>query len=243
MRDDYDDWLEQQGYAANTRVAQLHRVKKVEQFYGSLDELVQTGEIDRVLVELTYSTEDERRDRPNPSKLDFNGNIRNNLASYRSSVRWYLRFLEDAESPPAPGKVLRRAIEEDEATERQKLSLERDMQLALRREISSLSEDLAIIDEGVERAVASGFIDILCEDSSGTITVIELKAGKTDARVIAQTLGYMGDLMEEEPGRSVTGIIVAHDFDSRTRAAARAIPNLRLVRYHVSFTFAGVDAV
>jgi len=117
------------------------------------------------------------------------------------------------------------------------------MQLALRREISSLSEDLAIIDEGVERAVASGFIDILCEDSSGTITVIELKAGKTDARVIAQTLGYMGDLMEEEPGRSVTGIIVAHDFDSRTRAAARAIPNLRLVRYHVSFTFAGVDAV
>ena len=62
-------------------------------------------------------------------------------------------------------------------------------------------------------------------------------AGKTDARVIGQTLGYMGDIAAEEDAPLVRGIIVAHDFDQRTRSAALAVPNLDLVRYAVSFTF------
>ena len=67
--------------------------------------------------------------------------------------------------------------------------------------------------------------------------MIELKVGKTDAKVVGQVLGYMGDIADEDDPPAVRGIIVAHDFDQRTRSAARAVPNLSLMRYAVSFTF------
>ena len=111
------------------------------------------------------------------------------------------------------------------------------MQAALRREITQLDPGFKIMDDGAERAVNSGFIDILCEDRAGATIVIELKAGKTDARVIGQILGYMGDIMEEDQASNVRGIIVAHEFDKRTQAAAKAVPNLQLVRYSISFRF------
>jgi RecB family endonuclease NucS len=108
--------------------------------------------------------------------------------------------------------------------------------VALRDNIARLDPSLSIIDDGAERAVASGFIDILARDAAGVLVVIELKAGKTDARVIGQTLGYMGDILAEEDA-PVRGIIVAHDFDQRTISAARAVPNLSLTRYAISFSF------
>lgn len=125
---------------------------------------------------------------------------------------------------------------DDASLQRQRLSLERDMQAALRRDIAQLQAGLRIVDDGIERYVASGFIDILARDASGVLVVIELKAGKTDARVVGQTLGYMGDIAAEEAG-AVRGIIVAHEFDTRTRSAVRAVPNLQMMRYEVAFTF------
>jgi RecB family endonuclease NucS len=132
--------------------------------------------------------------------------------------------------PPDP------ALPAEPVAEKQRLSLERDMQVALRDNIARLDPSLSIIDDGAERAVASGFIDILARDAAGVLVVIELKAGKTDARVIGQTLGYMGDILAEEDA-PVRGIIVAHDFDQRTISAARAVPNLSLTRYAISFSF------
>jgi endonuclease len=35
MRPDYLKWLAEQKYAENTQVAQINRVKKVEEYYGS----------------------------------------------------------------------------------------------------------------------------------------------------------------------------------------------------------------
>lgn len=111
------------------------------------------------------------------------------------------------------------------------------MQAALRREIHLLDAGLTIVDDGAERAVSSGFIDILCKDALGRVVVVELKAGKTDARVVGQILGYMGDLMEEDELADIRGIIVAHEFDRRTISAAKAVPGLTLVKYSVSFKF------
>jgi RecB family endonuclease NucS len=118
----------------------------------------------------------------------------------------------------------------------QRFSLERDMQAALRHNIERLDPSLRIIDDGAERAVSSGMIDITCEDGN-TLVVVELKAGKADSRAIGQILGYMGDLHEEEGGKSVRGILVAHDFDRRTKAAARIVPALTLKRYSIEFRF------
>lgn len=252
MKNNYSSWLEAQGYVSGTCVAQIHRVKKVEQYYGDLDELIGNGAIAAVVGELTYTTADERKGLPNPSKIEFNGNIRNNLASYKNAVTRYVRFVEtsggifqaddDADERSIVGQTGLQTGEMDGgSTVSQKLALERDMQAALRRDISSLDPDLNIVDDGAEMSVDTGFIDILCEDRTGAAVVIELKAGKTDARVVGQILGYMGDLITEDPERPVRGIIVAHDFDKRTAASARAIPNLSLKSYSISFSFENVE--
>jgi len=244
MRNDYKNWLSRQGYADNTQVAQLHRVAKVEEFYGPLEELITNGGFDQVFAELTYSTADERQNRPNPSRIPFQGNARNNLASYKDAAKRYQRFILEARDGVVPPLPAEQEFVEDVAIgtsssspEKQRLALERDMQAALRRDISSLESGLKIVDDGAERGVSSGFIDILCEDAEGTVVVIELKAGSTDPRVIGQILGYMGDLLEDDPEQQVRGIIVALDFDKRTRAAAKAVPNLSLASYSIQFSF------
>jgi endonuclease len=237
MRADYKAALGAAGYQDNTIAAQMHRVGKVEQFYGSLDEIVSSGGYEALIADLTYSTADERAGKPNPSRILFEGNIRNNLQSYKNAVARYVQFLRaEGEGTLANDPVTKPVLVASDGPEKQRLSLERDMQHALRKNISLLENGLSIIDDGIERSVLSGFIDILCRDTEGLLVVIELKAGKTDARVIGQVLGYMGDLQEEEE-TEVRGIIVAHDFDQRTRSAAKAVPSLALFRYAVSFQF------
>lgn len=248
MREDYNIWLSQQGYADNTCVAQLHRVQKVEQHYGSLDDLLRNGQFDKVVEQMQYSTADERADRPNPSQITFNGNIRNNLQSYKNATLRYARFWHDVvnagvpflTSNDAPAVEVAQSVAMDlldTQPEKQRFALEKDMQAALRRDITALESGLSVIDDGAEYSVSSGFIDVLCENAAGDLVVVELKAGKTDARVVGQVLGYMGDLLEDYPERNVRGIIVAHEFDRRTESAAKAVPNLDLVRYAISFTF------
>jgi endonuclease len=236
MRADYKTWLEEQKYGSGTITSQLHRTSRVEDCYGNIEELHKSNNLQPVLDELIYSTADERRNKPNPSKIPFEGNVRNNLASYRNAVALYLKFLGlsevefDVQTIATPTKATDDVL--------QKLSLERDMQAALRREIKKLGQTLSIIDDGAERSVVSGLIDITCEDSAdNAMVVIELKAGKADSRAIGQVLGYMGDLAQEEDGRIIRGILVAHEFDKRTLSAARAVPTLRLVKYSVEFRF------
>jgi ATP-dependent exoDNAse (exonuclease V) beta subunit len=238
MNKKYHDWLVSEGYAENTCAAQIHRVQKVEEHYGSLDDALDTGTLQDVVSSLNYSTADERSGQKNPSRIPINGNLRNGLQSYKNAVQRYARYLREA------GMQISEAVANDSvapvevlASERQRFTLERDMQSALRREISLLDASLTIIDDGAERAVVSGFIDILCRDSEGGLVVVELKAGRTDSKVVAQILGYMGDLLEEGESESIRGIIVAHDFDKRTVSATKAVPNLELARYAISFSF------
>lgn len=119
--------------------------------------------------------------------------------------------------------------------------LERDLQQALRNSIEQLEPGLTIIDEGKERTVESGRIDIMARGRSGETVVIELKAGEADRDAIGQILGYMGDLMDKNPEARVRGILVARKFASRAVSAARAAANVRLVRYGFRFTFETVS--
>lgn len=121
-----------------------------------------------------------------------------------------------------------------------KFGLERDMQNALRRSIHQLNPALHIIDDGKERRVASGFIDILAEDDQGSVVVIELKPGKAPESAVTQVLSYIGSLQAEEESRPVRGILIAREFTTHTRFAARAA-GIKLVEYGFSFSFAIVD--
>ena len=240
MRQDYPLWLAEQKYSENTQAAQIHRVKKVEEYYGNLDDHFTNGTYQDVIASLEYSTNDERANKPNPSKIKFEGNTRNNLQSYKNAVVRYRKFLNDAGFQGGNSET-RELIENSDIITPgeesiQRFSLERDMQAALRQNITSLDENLRIIDDGAERAVSSGLIDITYEDNS-SLVVVELKAGKADSRAIGQILGYMGDLQDEENGKSVRGILVAHDFDQRAKSAARVVPTLTLKKYCIEFKF------
>src|SRR5712691_2549119 len=92
MKAGYRQWLEQQKYDAGTINAQMYRAGRVEEHHGDLDEHYAADRMADLIKTLRYSTDDRRHNRPNPSKIPFDGDIRNNLASYRNAVERYLKF-------------------------------------------------------------------------------------------------------------------------------------------------------
>jgi hypothetical protein len=242
MRQDFRAWLDLQDYGQNTINSQCSLASRVEQAYGSLDDHYATDRLEGVLRSLQYSAADNRRGLPNPSKITVGGDIHNGLASLRSAVGLYRRFRDAAgpHEPASSGLPARQSEKPASNGDSGRIGFERDLQRALRRRIDQLEPGLTIVDEGVERAVSSGYIDITARDAKGAFVVIELKAATADRSAIGQILSYMGDVAEEE-GESVRGILVAHDFDQKTRAAARMVPKLVLRSYAVNFTFEEVD--
>lgn len=229
----YKKWLEQQRYSDRTVNTQVYRVERVEENYGDLDEHYEGDRLQSVISELKYSKEDERQNKPNPSKIPFKGNIKDNLASYRNATERYRKF-RDEESGEGNSEV-------EIADNGRLIGLERDMQAALRSSIEQLEPGLQIIDDGAERSVSSGFIDITAKDADGKIVVIELKTGTARQRAVAQILSYMGAVAEEEEDITVRGILVAADFDIKARSAARVVPTLSLRSYRVNFEFTDAD--
>lgn len=234
MRKDYRAWLEAEGYGANTVSTQCSNASRIEQAYGDLDEAYANDRIESVLASLKYSSSDARRGAPNPSKVHVSGDLYKSLASFRTAVGLYRRFKD--ESGDMPIMQSGEAAPQQTPEVRERIGLERDLQKALRREISDLEQGLTVIDDGAERPVPSGYVDITARDANGTVVVIELKAGTADRTAIGQILSYMGDLAEEEDA-PVRGILVAHNFDDRAKAAARMVPNLALRSYAVRFSF------
>ena len=239
MHPGYRDWLEQQKYDPGTIQAQMYRAGRVEQYYGDLDQHYEKDQLKSVIDNLRYSTNDAKNQKPNPSKIPFDGDIRSNLASYRNAVERYRRFRDLNEDAGGAADVselpsVAAAVKEEIG---QRIGLERDMQAALRVEIEQLEPGLKITDGGAERSVDSGFIDITAQDASGATVVIELKAGPTGQRAIAQILSYMGDVASEEENTTVRGILVASDFDSKAKSAAKMVPSLRLRKYRIKFLF------
>jgi len=116
--------------------------------------------------------------------------------------------------------------------------LERDLQNVLRANIAQLDPILTITDGG-KQIIPVGRIDITARDQAGTTVVIELKTGTADRDAIGQVLAYMGELMASTA--SVRGILIARDFSPRAVAAARAAPNVQLVRYSFKFSFETVS--
>ena len=231
MNSTYRSWLEQQDYAAGTIQAQMHRAGRVEEHYGDLDEHYDRDQLQGVIGELKYSTADERSNKPNPSKIPFNGNTRNNLASYRNAVERYCKFRRETQDDDVDPVISGRGGNETADDRGQLVGLERDLQTALRRAIEQLEPGLEIIDDGAERSVASGFIDITARDARGAIVVVELKTGTARQGAVAQVLSYMGDIAEEEPDQTVRGLLVAGDFDKKARSAAPACFPTTCCRY------------
>ena len=155
MRNAYAEWIKHQGLADNTIQAQLHRAGRVEECYGDLDEHYDRDNLRSVIADLRYSVADSRSAKPNPSKIPFDGDTRNNLSSYKSAVERYCRFRREVAEDEYPDLNEDTAPIANEPDAGQLIGLERDMQSVLRRSIEQLEDGLVIIDDGAERSVPS----------------------------------------------------------------------------------------
>ncbi len=242
--DRYNLWMINAGLEDRTRSTSLSTLGRIEGSYGSLDDAFATDGLESIFSELVYSKSDERNNQPNPSRIEINGNIYNSLASFRTHLNYYRRFLETQDTISEAARLVENVSsaavvassiafpERPEAV----FSMERDLNAALRQSMSQLEEGLIVCDGGRERSVASGRIDIFAEDLNGLPVVVELKAVTAPRDAIAQVLSYMGDI-EAETGKSVRGFLIAPDFDPRAVSAARMVPSLRLVKFRFDFIF------
>ncbi len=224
-------------YLVNFYTDAINNIEKAEN--KNIDEEFQTDEMADISKLYSYSVQDKKANRPNPTNLEITKpSPYGTLADYKTALNHYRRFclgVNDSPIQEAPDNN-----DSDSNTDAgTTFGLERDMQDAIRETITQLEPGLEIIDNGVERKVASGFIDILAKDSKENFVVIELKAGKASDSVIAQTLGYMVDIADAEglEINQVRGIIVAKSFNKRIETAARAVPSLTLKAYTYSFDF------
>ena len=210
MRDsEFRAWLGARYTNKNTISTQFSEARWAEREVGDLDKHYDEDGIDAVLQRLP--------------------------TNYRPAVRRYREFRDQVDDVGEPtGEAP--AVEQEEAV---RFTLETDLQNALRNNLQQLGAGLVEADDGRERTIAAGRIDILAKDASAAWCVIELKAGRADERAVSQIAAYMGCLSEEESGE-VKGILVAHDFSAKAVYAARVIPNLSLRRYGFVFTFAAV---
>lgn len=236
----YEDWLRQAVPSEATFRTKLSELRRIEKAYGDIDVLYDQDELSSLLDDLSYSREDAREGRDNPSKLVIAGDIRNNLASYKSASVKYARFRADLELNAARPAPQEQAEARADWQNDQVFSLEKDLQAALRANLAQLEPGLVVTDGGTERRVPSGFIDILAEDTRGTPVVIELKAITARRDIIGQILAYMGDIAQERPGAEIRGILIAPSFDDKVRAAARMVPQLMLKEYSFQFAFADI---
>jgi endonuclease len=234
-------WLANR-YGPASSATRLSSARKVEQTYGDLDESYELDKCASLLAALAYSLTDSKSNKPNPTNIVVDGNPYNVLNNCKTGVRTYIDFLENAgEVEVATDAVVELAGEVlRERRDGRKFELEAHLQESLRAEIDQLESGLTIIDRGSERSVASGSIDILAEDVSGALVVIELKRGEAKRDAIGQIVGYMGDLKLEEPNTIVRGVLVAAEFDKSCVSALAAVPNLQLRRYRFDFRFEDV---
>jgi len=125
------------------------------------------------------------------------------------------------------------------------LSLERDLQEYLSRNLSQLADDLQFYtDEGLtgrEVSTEAGKIDILAKDGDNSVAVIELKASKASYGALGQILSYMASIKKELKTDAARGIIVAEDFDNKLKLGVTQVNNVKLVRYKVNFDFEEVS--
>jgi hypothetical protein len=119
------------------------------------------------------------------------------------------------------------------------VSLERDLHSYLAARVSEIESGLTLVESGVEYQIEAGRIDLLARDVNKYLVVVELKAGKAKDSALGQLLGYVGCLSGSEA--NVRGILVASSFDSRVIFAARGLPNVKLVRYQLSFNLEEVS--
>ncbi len=91
---------------------------------------------------------------------------------------------------------------------RTKLDLESRIEAWLEKDISIISDNLLVIGRQVQTDFG-GIIDLLCLDSQGDVTIVELKRDKTPREITAQTLDY-ASWVKDLSNEKISGIANAY---------------------------------
>lgn len=91
---EFKAWMEAEGYSKGTISTQMADVRRLDQAYGDLDALTDGQTLGSLRASLTYSKADERAGKTNPLLFPIEGSLYDNIASYRSSLNFYQRFLD-----------------------------------------------------------------------------------------------------------------------------------------------------
>ncbi|MCG7491319.1 endonuclease NucS [Vibrio sp. Of14-4] len=155
----------------------------------------------------------------------------------KTHYAWYKSKVKRGEID-VPGFTMTDTINEENDVQgsiEASLSLEKDLHSYLARNIQDIEDGLSIVEGGIEYVLDAGRIDILAKDKTGQLVVIELKAGKAKDAALGQLLGYIGCLSESSDTSNIRGILIASDFDKRVVFGVKAISNVKLVKYQISF--------
>ncbi len=109
-------------------------------------------------------------------------------------------------------------------------ALEREMEEAIRKDLSLVEEGLKAVDEGKKRKAGGIPVDILCKDNQRNTVVIEISACSTGLEEIAAMISCMGTVAAED-NAPVRGILIAKEFSEAAVNSARVVKDLELVRY------------
>jgi RecB family endonuclease NucS len=145
----------------------------------------------------------------------------------------------------ADDEASQEVIEGEEAPMSVSISLERDLEEYLVRNLGQLEAGLKLYSKGSTTGrqfnTDTGKVDILASDRTGDFVVIELKAGIANSAALGQVLAYMSWVRQHiAQGKEVRGIIIADDFDTKLKHAVHETPSVCLKKYEVSFTFADI---
>ena len=94
MNPSFREWLARRGLKPSSVSARISDVRRLEKHYGDLDVLYDQERCATTLDNLQYSKDDEKQGRPNPTKLEIDGNLYNNLSHFRSTLNVYCEFRE-----------------------------------------------------------------------------------------------------------------------------------------------------
>lgn len=209
-------WFLRRGHPLSTYNTYSSYLRQIDEAIGGLDEKIAADGVDRVLAW---------------AKTASSGPFENYPTQCRSVLNKYVEFSMDAESPLEGNE-----ISNDGASDPVTFRVEREMQAAVRRQLSNLEQGLKEADGGVETSVLTGRIDIIAEDQKNDLVVIELKAGLCPAGAVEQVLGY-AEALSQERGRNVRAYLIASEFPDRIRAAAKRARDLELRTYEFSLKF------
>jgi hypothetical protein len=137
------------------------------------------------------------------------------------------------------GKTLREV-------EKTSLNLERRLEDWLEEDISMLSKDLLVIGRQI-RTDFGGIVDLLCLDSRGDLTIVELKRDKTPREITAQVLDYatwVKDLSHERITEIVNARLGEKDSleDAFHRRFHTELPEVINENHHMLIVASGMDA-